>query len=64
MNWQLFLSIYFIFFIDELLDKTVFAALLLATRTSGLAVFTGMKRPSPKNCDDHFRIEFLTSYKS
>ncbi len=42
MNWQLFLSIYLIIFIAELPDKTAFATLLLATRSSGLAVFTGV----------------------
>ncbi len=42
MNWQLFFSIYFLIFIAELPDKTAFATLLLATRTRGLAVFTGV----------------------
>ncbi len=42
VNWQLFLSIYFIIFIAELPDKTAFATLLLATRCSGLAVFSGV----------------------
>lgn len=42
MNWELFFSIYFIIFIAELPDKTAFATLLLATRSRGLAVFSGV----------------------
>lgn len=42
MNWQLFLSIYFLIFLAELPDKTAFATLLLATRSRALPVFAGV----------------------
>ena len=41
MQWQLFGSTFALIFISELPDKTAFATLLLASRSSPLAVFCG-----------------------